>query len=70
MGPQHAALWVALAGDGRAVEVVIGRDAQRLAAAGQVLDTCAREVGGEDGRDQEGERDGRRGPRGSRSAGV
>ena len=41
-GPQHAALWLALAAAGRAVEVVVvGRDPERLKAAGRVLDTWA-----------------------------
>ncbi len=38
-GGQHAGLWAALLAAGRAVEVVVvGRNADRLAAAGQVLD--------------------------------
>ena len=38
-GSQHAALWLALAAAGRGVEVVVvGRDPERLAAAGRVLD--------------------------------
>ena len=41
-GSQHAALWLALAAAGRAVEVVIvGRDPVRLAAAERVLDRWA-----------------------------
>ena len=41
-GSQHAALWLALAAAGRAVAVVVvGRDPERLAAAGRVLDTWA-----------------------------
>ena len=41
-GSQHAALWLALAGAGRAVEVVVvGRDPVRLAAAERVLDRWA-----------------------------
>ena len=41
-GAQHAALWLALAAAERAVEVVVvGRDPERLAAAGRVLDKWA-----------------------------
>ena len=41
-GSQHVALWLALAGAGRAVEVVVvGRDPVRLAAAERVLDRWA-----------------------------
>ena len=42
-GSQHAALWAALIAGGRAVEVVVvvGRDPERLAAAGRVLDKWA-----------------------------
>ena len=41
-GSQHAALWAALIAAGRAVEVVVvGRDPERLAAAGRVLDKWA-----------------------------
>ena len=41
-GSQHAALWLALAAAGRAVEVVVvGRDPERLASAGRVLDKWA-----------------------------
>ena len=41
-GSQHAALWAALIAGGRAVDVVVvGRDPERLAAAGRVLDKWA-----------------------------
>ena len=41
-GSQHAALWAALITGGRAVEVVVvGRDPERLAAAGRVVDKWA-----------------------------
>ena len=41
-GSQHAALWAAFIAAGRAVEVVVGgRDPERLAAAGRVLDKWA-----------------------------
>ncbi len=42
-GGQHAALWAALAGSGRAVEVVVvGRDPARLRDAGRVVDGWTR----------------------------
>ena len=41
-GGQHAGLWAALLAAGRAVEVVVvGRNAERLVAAGRVLDGWA-----------------------------
>ena len=41
-GSRHAALWAALIAAGRAVEVVVvGRDPERLARAGRVLDRWA-----------------------------
>ena len=48
-GEQHAALWAALRGAGRAVEVVVaGRDPVRLAAAERVLDRWTQALGAVD----------------------
>lgn len=50
-GGQHAGLWAALLAAGRAVDVVVvGRDRERLAAAGRVLDGWVSSTAAADGR--------------------
>ncbi len=50
-GGQHAGLWAALLMTGRAVEVVVvGRNSERLAAAGRVLDGWVSRTAAADGR--------------------